>query len=379
MKIRVKRRTKEKQDAPARNILDRRIKLPRNMRFGAIGILFLFFVFSVYNLQAIDEEPKITIKSNVISSYSQNGNFDYTIYLKDNTVYDGRKTIKPEDNLVAFRNIVDHITGSFSYFFYSSKPATITGEYKLTALLQTDIWSKQYSLTSGRFTNNFDEEFPIDYRFYENVTATIDAETGVSATNPQLTIKCEIYNLKIKTDTNTFDPGKFSPSLTFSLNQKTISFPAELKNQIEGAQTSKEEIITQADNKDKELWTSNSYLFIIIIIIFSLVTRGDTGKLSEIEKQVKKINKKYAEWIVEVDIPPKRPLGTELVTIKSLEDLMKIGEELGKPVIYHVSELEGTYTYYVLDETMHYKYVIYDKEKFIENLVQDKEKFNTNV
>lgn len=128
MKIRIRKKSKEKQDLPVKNILDKRIKLPNNIRLGAIGIIFLFLVFSIYSAQAINEESKVTIKSNVISSYSQNGNFDYIIYLKNNTVYDGRKTIKPQDKLAAFRNIVDHITGSFTYFFYSSKSASIKGE-----------------------------------------------------------------------------------------------------------------------------------------------------------------------------------------------------------------------------------------------------------
>ena len=91
---------------------------------------------------------------------------------------------------------------------------------------------------------------------------------------------------------------------------------------------------------------------------------------------MKKINKKYNEWIVEVDTPPKRPLGAEIITMKSLEDLMKISEELGKPVIYHVSNSEGTHSYYVLDEAVPYKYVLYDKERYIEYLVKDKEKYN---
>ena len=79
---------------------------------------------------------------------------------------------------------------------------------------------------------------------------------------------------------------------------------------------------------------------------------------------VKKIRKKYDEWIVETE---KRPMvkGAEVIPMKSLEDLVKISEELGKPVIYYKSppDLEEKHTFYVLDETVHYEYVLTDNEK----------------
>jgi len=377
MKIKRRKKPREKiKNTALKNILDKRIKLPNNIRLGVIGIIFLFLIFSAFNANAIDEKPELNIKTTVTFAYSQNGDFDYIIYLTDNMVYDGRTKIKPVDNLIAFRNIVDHIDASFTYNFYSSKTASITGEYILTSLIETDMWSKKYTLASGQFNNSFNEEFPIDYLYYENVTKVINEETGVTASNPQLIIECNIYNLRVKSKEYTFDPGRFIHSMTVSLNEKTIDFSDNLKNEISGVKTTEEKISISQSNKEIDQWTANAYFFIIIIIIFSFFTKGDVIKLNEIEKQVKKINKKYNEWIVEVDAPPKRPLGTEIITTKSIEDLMKISEELGKPMIYHESNLEGTHTYYVLDETVHYKYVIYDEERYIEHLVKDKEKYN---
>lgn len=373
--MRFKIKKKQKNDTKIQSILDKRIKLPNNIRLGALGIIFLLFLFSVFNVTAIDEEPKISFKTNTIASYTQNGNFDYTIYLKDNTVYNGRKTITPQDDLIAFRNIVDHVTGSFTYSFRSTETLTLTGDYKIFARIQTDIWTKEYTLASGSFTNNFAKEFPIDLEFYENVTSAIDAETGVAATNPQLIIQCKISNIKTTENLDNFLLSSFNPSITIPLNKKTIDFPDELKNQVTDVETNREEIVTQNVNTDKDQWTANSYIFIIAIIIFSLVTRSNAVKLNETEKMVKKINKKYNEWIVELDSPPKRPLGTEIVTIKNIEDLMKISEELGKPVMHHVSEKDGAYTYFVLDDSVHYKYAIYDKEKYIEKQVYDREMY----
>jgi hypothetical protein len=378
MKIKIKRKPqKVTEDTKKKSFLDKRIKLPYKIRLSIIGILFLFLIFSIFNVTAIEEEPKTTFKTDILFVYNQYGDFDYTFHLTDNTVYDGRKTIKPADNLIAFRNIVDHIDASFTYSFTSTEDsASISGEYTLTARIISDMWSKKFTLATGQFDNNFDEDFPIDYLYYENVTDRINTETGVPTTNPQLIIECNIYNLKIQSNQGTINVENFNPSITIPLNEKIIDISDTLRHSITGEKTKNEKITSSTSTKEENQWTSNSYIFIIIIIIFTLVTRGDAKKLNEIEKQVKKINKKFNEWIVEIDKTPNRPIGAELINMKSIEDLMKISEELGKPVIFHESEIDGTYSYYVLDETVHYKFVLYDKEKLIQHLVNDKEKYD---
>ena len=60
--------------------------------------------------------------------------------------------------------------------------------------------------------------------------------------------------------------------------------------------------------------------------------------------------------MVEVNKPPKRTLGSENIEVKSLEDLIKISEELGKPVIYYN---DGTkHNFYILDESVQYQYIL---------------------
>jgi hypothetical protein len=104
------------------------------------------------------------------------------------------------------------------------------------------------------------------------------------------------------------------------------------------------------------VWSASSIAFIAIIIGFALITGNVTEKLDKTEKLVNKIKKKYGEWMVEVNKPPKRTLGSENIEVKSLEDLIKISEELGKPVIYYN---DGTkHNFYILDESVQYQYIL---------------------
>ena len=47
-----------------------------------------------------------------------------------------------------------------------------------------------------------------------------------------------------------------------------------------------------------------------------------------------------------------------MIPTKSLDDLVKISEELGKPIIYAVTNSEKKHSFYVLDDQMYYQYIL---------------------
>ena len=118
------------------------------------------------------------------------------------------------------------------------------------------------------------------------------------------------------------------------------------------------EIVTPGSVEIGNMWFITSIIFIVLVVAFIIFTKSESTILTNVEKQEKKIKKKYGECIVEVEKPPKRPLGADLVSTKTLDDLIKVSEELGKPVIYYFSrlELDNKHAFYVLDETMQYEY-----------------------
>jgi len=119
--------------------------------------------------------------------------------------------------------------------------------------------------------------------------------------------------------------------------------------------------------KDQNSDFSNSFItaaiFFIPLIPLVVFTKNDYTTLSQTEKEVKKIMKKYGEWIVEVDKAPQKPTESEVIYMKTLDDLVKASEEIGKPVIHYSSNLGRTHTFHVLDSTARYEYVISEDEK----------------
>lgn len=367
----VKIRVNEKMLTKVKKTLTTRIKLPKTLRMTMLLVLGLIFIFSLFNVNAAYQEPDSFRQSKFNYSYAKEGDFDYTIYLENNTIYDNKTTLPPGGK--AFRQLVDHIECNFTYSFSVSEPAEIKGTYELIALLQTDIWTKTYTLipkkefsTTGSRTS-FTLRFPIDYKLYENIVTDIDAETGVTAPNPQLIIQCNI-----KGEATTEDEvikQDFSPSINVPLNTKIIELNEPLTNRISFSDTDTDIVDKPEVENERAKWGNLSILCLVLIFVGAVITKNDTGDLTKTDRMVNKIIRKYGEWIVEIDKLPKRPIGAEIIKMKTLDDLIKTSEELGKPIIHYSSNVDNTHMFYVLDNNIHYEHILTENAEITKTVI----------
>ena len=81
-------------------------------------------------------------------------------------------------------------------------------------------------------------------------------------------------------------------------------------------------------------------------------------EVPKIEKEISLARKKYGERIVEAT--SQTPVKDEkTISIGSMEDLIKIADELSKPVIHQApSTPEEAHAYYVFDGATRYQYVL---------------------
>jgi len=344
----------------------KKIKIPLTVRMLAIAVLGIILIISAFSTYAAYQEPTTTEESYITLTYGQSGRFNYIVSLKNNTVYN-KTTLYPGEGVI-FKQIVDNINTSFTYNFQFTylqieKSTEISGNYNIQAEIQTDIWTKTYTLvpttsfnSSGK-TANFNVNFPIDFPFYDNVVTTINSETGINAPNPLLIIKCNVA-VTAKTG-NELIYDSFKPSITVSLNQKTIEISDILSLSQSGSRTGMETVFHQEIVDQRNNWTLISIIFLIVFLTLLLITTNEIEKVSKAEKMLKKINKKYGEWLVKTHKKPETP-SSKIITLDSLEDLSKVGEELGKPLIHYnpVLDKHEEHIFYVLDEKTMYKYVL---------------------
>jgi hypothetical protein len=339
------------------------IKIPNKIRLAIVGILALIILFSLISLA--NAYQKSTIKQIEFSKleYNQVGNYNYIAYINESIVYEGKETLRPGEGII-FRGITKNIDASFIYRLITNKNSTISGTYTITAQIMTDIWNKTYTIVSETpFNSNgtyatFTEQFPINYLFYENITDQIEEEIGVTANNPTLIIQTDIVLILNVDGEIVYET--LSPSLSVKLGEPKILIEFGADNQANGEGNPIIEKVTNQDViEERNTWTMYSSIFLLIMIISIIFTRG-SEKLTKTEKENKKIMKKYKEWIVEIQKEPKKK-NINIIQINSIEDLIKVSEELGKPVFHYLTE-NNSHQYYVLDGKITYEYKLQIQE-----------------
>lgn len=339
-----------------------RIKLSRDLRWAIIGFLGLLVIFSSYSVYSASQQPTTIEKMKPIYAYTHTGEYDYQIYLKPNSLFN--TTVLYPGQGTYFKKLVDHINMSFTYEFFATQTSAIQGTYKITAQIQTSLWSKDFVIVpTTPFTSNtnqakFTINFPLNTTIYQNYVSKINEETGTAAQTPVLIIKTMVL-LSAETTTDNINEV-FSPSIQIPLSGDIIAIDGDLITTQPGAIEKPEQVYQPAVENQRNSWTQSSLVLSIVLVGFVAVTKTDKEAIKTITHQINKIKKKYREWLVEIDNPPKMLLGIENVTTKSLEDLIKTSEELGKPLLYHSSPDNKIHTFYVLDDTIHYQYVFKD-------------------
>jgi len=341
-------------------------KVPHTLRLTILGVLCIILLYSVVSTYTAYQTPSTRKVIKPSLQYDHFGRFDYIVYLKNNTVYN-KTTLGPGEGIY-FTRLVKHINASFSYDFQINADAAITGNYTIQATIQAPQWTKTYPIVSrtpfsshGR-TTSFREKFPIDYAFYEQALEKINEETGVPTQNPVLIIQSIVE--VIATSANGTVASIYTPSINVSLNQKTIEISKELSLNQPGVLTTNITVSRSEVFFQRNIWTISSLILIAGMLIFMFVTTSTTSPESTTDKKLRKIKKKYGEWIIETKTSPEQPK-SRIILVKSLEDLSKVSEELGKPILLYGPSSEKDYRFYVLEDSMMYEYEFKTEEKMI--------------
>ena len=334
----------------------RRINLNRQLRFSIIAVLILLIVGSSYTVFSATKE-ETTVETTPVYSYTHMGKYDYEVYLKDNNLYSSN-VLKPGQGTI-FKKLIDKINMSYTYEFQATTPSEIKGSYKIDTQIQTGQWSKEFNLEPSTAFNSdtnlatFTVDFPLNTTKYEDFVKTINDQTGVLAQDPTLIIKTTV--LLSSEFTNESINEVFQQSIQIPLGTNVLELNGNL-SQSRADSIVEEEIITKENDNNQTGFTSLSIVLSLTLVGFVGITKSE--KFPELLKRINKIDKKYGEWIVNIEEPPVFDNNMEKIKTKSFEDLIKISEETGKPVIHYESASSKTHTYHVVDENIHYEYLL---------------------
>jgi len=286
------------------------------------------------------------------------------------------KILRPGETI--YTRLAEKMTGVLDYRFQANQPVRdLKVEADLNLVLEGgDLWKKTLELVSPmEGSSGIKIPFTLDFGKINQLLENIRNETGISADTNKLSIRADIH-VTGQTDFGKIDET-FTPSLSAPLGKGTLVFEEKPQQSRDGAIT----ISRVMPNNKRYLGLSRSgirtlSIILMVILLLALVgqvylfIRGKRPVITPTARESLGIQQRYGERIAEaIGQIPGTPERT--VSLGSMEDLIKVADELGKPIIHQsAGEIGDVHAYYVIDATTRYQFILASDE--VKDLIRPK-------
>ena len=272
--------------------------------------------------------------------------------------------MKPNEGTL-YSRIVDHLDLRFSYSLDSSKPIEGSLEYYVKVVLETKSWRKVlntsslYTLGLNETTRGFTTTHSFNVTKFGDIVYLIDKETGIYSTQYNITIEYFI-NAKARSSIGSIDEN-FMPSLNIAVNSRSEMgdiILVEGQNQVKTGNITEKQKLPLGSmfglnrSQFREI-TLVGFLIAFSIFLLTVWLFIKTNPPKPKEKPLREVVKPYKDIIAE-SYEPIRRKGEVVITMNSMKDLVKVSDNLSKPVLHIQSG--KTHTYYVYDGLTKYEY-----------------------
>lgn len=344
-------------------------QLRKDLRLGCIILcIAIVGVLSILSFNTYKNPGSNETKASLYKYVSQ-GAVNYEVLLKPNSLYDAGKL---GEDQVYLSNLVESIDTTYSYGFSGERAAEIKGTYEIHAVIEgysgegdkvITLWKKEVPLVAKTSFEANDNKFsitkkiPISLIDINNITKKISDESKVTAQTKVTTFMN--VELSAKTDQGIIEK-KSTASLEIPLSGTYFKI-TKTQNESKPEALEKTNKVQQPING--MLLTMLGIGIIIAVMVFLvLLLRTQSVEVDSFGKKLKKIFKKHGTRLV--------ALNSEIVAgydlqsnVHSMDDLVRISDELGRPIIYqHSDHYKDRLTFWVMDEDRYYVYELEETE-----------------
>jgi len=328
-------------------------QLAKKIRIPVILILIILLAASLYGSYYIYRQPPKIDKKIPAYKFAHKGNLTYHAKIKPNMVFK-ETTLGPGQTI--YRKLLESFTARFSYQYEADKPAELQGTYSIIATLEAkDMWKLDFILEPRTGFSKKGEkisltkERAIDIDYFQEILKQVNEELGVSARDPKLVIKANV-NLKAATREGTIEK-KLSPTMIIPLTAGVFQVDGELSVDKKGSIDK----IVAVTNPIKKKWPyvlTLTIMLVIVLVAFITLTQNKHG-IPLARKKEMEFWKKYGERMVKVN---DELFPAKVITLNSMDDLVKVADELGKPFVYQEAVPGSPPACYVFDGPIAYRF-----------------------
>lgn len=300
------------------------------------------------------------------------GTFGYQIQLTDNLLYGpviitppGQQsstmvTLGPEDTV--FLKLVQGMEVDYQFRLSAEPPLQqLSSEVTIQAVAANpEVWSKTYDLVLAQtYNGEVRVSFPLDFNRFTELYDNVQKETGVAASEQALTLLATVHTTG-QTDRGRIDET-FSQSITTNLRAGVLKWEGDMKKAAPGVVESKQsvaEAVLILGRPVLEIRIIGAVLTATLLVILGLYLwhnrRRQENESLQLAKKAADLERKYNALFVQVNGLPINRIGDTILPVETMEDLVKVGQELLKP-INHAWD-KNIHLYWVYDDHKRYEY-----------------------
>ncbi len=333
----------------------------------ALCVVMSVLSIVLFILQFNESKNYKTVENKVkLYDYTLSSDIKYNVKLKDNNIFD--TNILAQDGTY-ISSLVDNIELNITNNIESSEIAKISCKYNVIAILKGNIseeneiktlWSKYFKLKENvevfglSSKKVIEENIDVDYDLYNNIAKEIN-ETIKVPTQNLIEIMMDI-ELNIETK-HGLVKEKMNPTITIPVNNSFFTITSSNIDEKIGDISKTESIIIEPN-----FTRINIYRFLIgisiIIIVLIIIFTTNPSENDIYRREIKTVFKNYSKLLVGVSVSNTFDF-ENIYHVKSIEDLIKISDELEKPILYNSSDnIENINDFYIIYEKSSYIYSI---------------------
>ncbi len=298
-------------------------------------------------------------------TYKSRGGIGYKVYLRPNIMFNQKYL---EEGRYYIYKYIDYIDMEFEYDYTANSSAELEVEYIVTAYLQglhgrdnEVLWSKEFPLISRRTQTEenskliINESVSVDPNDYSNVAESLYLDSEINAP-VVLSVVFSIHTMA-KTKYGILEDD-ISPTLIIPVGNSV--FKMEGEPLITGENKISEKVRSELPvNRVKVIILFCNMLVLIVLLLFTGRIK-ETPPLDIFKKQIASIFKEYSERLAGLEHTIPYQL-SESITINSIEDMVKIADEVGQPIFYYMvdNSVERKIEFFVFDNMRTYYLVIF--------------------
>lgn len=327
-----------------------------------IGVLGIFILKN-------SKHAATTQQERIKYQYTYGTGVDYAVNLKPNILYEENKLLEDQTYIAEF---INNISANFRIKFEGQGDADIQGEYSVIAQItgythqeevKKDIWKKEFVLAEpkafeGKETYNLEKAITINFHQYNALSkAIIEASKVNIPVELRVTMRGNLVATNAHGTIN--KPIETSLILPLGSNYFTIS-KAGVGENVEAIKEIAQ-VPMPTSKKVVGLYIGGIILAGLLLAGVWLLTSAPTEEDLR-RRDINKILTAHGSRMVGVDEIIETSY-KEDYEVGNIEDLVKIADELEKPLIYQYSkEVLDIDRFYVMDQEVRYSYRVKPKE-----------------